>query len=154
VFSCILQVLEEKHSKSIKFFFLISTQNLSSSKLRTKSYKEAEEEAIERHTLAIERTCNRAPQPRDRSPLFAAEQGSRQTCFEKILNQLQLDFGLVGYTKSFRVVPKLYKYYPKSSKTGTQALKEELTARSRMVLVLFSFFLPLFSIYIYIYIYF
>jgi hypothetical protein len=45
--------------------------------------------------------------------------------FGKILIQLQLDFGLVSYMKSSRVVPKLYKYSPKSSKTDTQALGEE-----------------------------
>jgi hypothetical protein len=74
--------------------------------------------------------------------LFAAEKRSQQTYFSwkdlkpipnrfrtcksadlfvfgKMLIQLQLDFGLVNYRKSSRVVHKLYKYSLKFSKTNT-----------------------------------
>jgi hypothetical protein len=70
--------------------------------------------------------------------------------FGKILIQLQLDFGLVGCIKSSRVVLILYKYSPKSSTTDTQALGEELEARSRRVLVFLSSFIYFLYVYIFI----
>jgi hypothetical protein len=67
--------------------------------------------------------------------------------FGKIWIQLQLNFGLVGCVKSFRIVYKLYKYSLKSSKIDTQPLGEESMTRSIRVLV----FLSSFLYYLYVY---